>query len=149
MTTLTWTPYGSGIALLSTGLDALADGGHAMSAEIDNGTARNLYLDLVLDLASGVTAGSGAPGVVVYLLPSPGDSAVYPTPPGTSAGAAPASYSVGRIAAIASASFQRGVLRGVVVPPGKYRVQVLNELGVAMPASGNTLTGYPYSEEAT
>ena len=136
--------YGTAVSYLTTELNALADAGWALSAVIDNATALDELVDIPLVLASAVTAGTGSPSVDIYLLPV-ADGTTDDNPPGASAGAIPADKYVGSVSAIASASFTSGTLRGVVLPPGKYRVGVQNNLGAAMPATGNTLKGYPFN----
>jgi len=143
---MTWTAtYGTAVSYLTTELNALADAGWALSAVITNNvTALDELVDIPLVLASAVTAGTGSPSVDIYLLPI-ADGTTDDNPPGASAGAIPAGKFVGAIPAIASASFTSGTLRGVVLPPGKYRIGAQNNLGVAMPATGNTLKGYPFN----
>ena len=151
-----WVGYSAGAVWIgtaysgSTSLSALANGSWATSGAtlIDNSTNLKLYCDIEVVLASAVTAGSGAPNVSVYLIPAP-DGTNLATPPGSSAAAAPGIYFVGNILANASASFTRGTLRGVVLPPGKFALLIQNNLGVAFPtSSSNTVTGYTYGEQA-
>ena len=152
-----WTAYTAGAVWIgasysgSTSLNALANGSWATSgatALISNTSAGKLYADIEVVMASAVTAGSGAPHVAVYIIPAP-DGTNPATPPGTSAAAAPAGYLVGIIQANASASFTRGTLRGVVLPPGTFVCLIQNNLGVAFAASAsNTVTAYTYGEEA-
>lgn len=146
MANLKWSAYQTAItAITGTDLNSLADAGWVLGPEIDNGTNLYLYGDLELVLSSAVTAGSGSPSVDIYLMPYKTTGAP-PNPPGTSAGAVPVSYFRGAIAANASASFTRGVFSGLVLPPGYYRIALQNNLGVALPASGNTCQLHPYYE---
>ena len=151
-----WTAYTAGAVWIgtsysgSTSLNGLTNGSWATSGAtlISNTVAGKLYVDIELVMASGVTAGSGSPHVAVYIIPAP-DGTNAATPPGTSAAAAPASYLAGIIQANASASFSRGTLRGVVMPPGTFVCLIQNNLGVAFAASAsNTVTAYTYGEEA-
>ncbi len=143
-----WTSYGSADALVvSASLSAIASGAYVMGGNINNSVQRNLYMDIELKLSSAVTAGSGQPSVILYLLPSADGGVTYPNPPGSTAGAAPASYYVGSINAVASSAFTSGLLRGVLLPPGYFRILLRNSLGVAFPTStSSTLSGYRYSE---
>ena len=145
-----WTAYGAADTLI-TGADmnSLANGSWATGVDtlVNNGTDLKLYMDIDLALASAVTAGAGSPRVDVYLIPVP-NGTNPPNPPGTTAQAAPIPSYVGGILAVASASFTRGSLRGIVIPPGSFGIIVQNNLGVSFPASGNTLLGYRYSEQA-
>ncbi len=146
MATFQWKAYGTAVTALTTELDALADDGWALSAVLDNGTSRYLYADALLKLSAAVTAGSNSPLVEIYLLRIP-DGVTDIDPPGSTAGAIPQGYRVGVIPAVASASFSVGAL-DFLLSPGKYRVGAKNSLGVALPATGNTLTLYPYGEES-
>src|SRR5687768_8222639 len=69
MTDFGWAPYGTIATVLSTGLDALASNGKAISAAIDNGTALNMFddLELAVTFGTGPTAGSVCE---LYLIPS-------------------------------------------------------------------------------
>jgi hypothetical protein len=147
MSTARWTTPVNVTLIASLG--NVANGGWATSGAtfLDNGTNRRLYMDVDLVLASAVTAGSGAPRVDLYLVPVP-DGTNAPTPPGTSAGATPVHYLAGSILANASASFTRGAVRGLILPPGKFLVLVQNNLGVAFGTGTHALEGYQYGEEA-
>lgn len=152
--TAKWTSYGSpdtlmvGASMNALGLAAYASSAQNSGAPIDNTTTLALYMDIGLTLSSAVTCGSGAAFVSVWLIPSLDGGTSYPTPPGTSATAPPAGMLAGNIQAVAGASFTSGVLRGVVIPPGKYHTVMQNNLGVAFPSTGNTLLGYRYGEQA-
>jgi len=62
------------------------------------------------------------------------------------------SYYVGSIAsadavgAAAAVVYKRGVLRGIVLPPSKFKIVIANELGATTPASGNDVKLYRYGE---
>lgn len=147
MATVKWTARGAADTLVAgTSLNALADAAYALGAEIDNGTDLKLYMDIDLVLSAAVTAGAGAPFVAFHLMPSL-DGTNYPTP-GNTAAVPPSGYLAGTIAANASASFTRGSLRGVVIPPGKFKLIVQNKLGVAFPTSDTSaISGYRYGEQ--
>ncbi len=138
--------------IVGTSLNALADGAYALGPVIDNTGSGSpdlrLYGDFELILPSAVTAGSGSPYVGIYLLPAM-DGTNYPTPPGGSAGAAPASYLVGSILANPSASFTVGHYRGAPLSPCALKIMIQNKLGVAFPASNSiSLKLYRYTEQA-
>jgi hypothetical protein len=132
-------------------LNALANSAYALGSAIDNtpATLGAFYGDLEVVLSSSVSAGTGTPYIGVYLLPSL-DGTNYPTPPGGSAGATPASYFVGSILANASTGFTVGHLRGIVLPPFNFKILIQNVLGVALPATNtSTVKLYRYSEQAS
>ena len=139
-TQLDWSAYNSAdTAVAGASMNALGgSGSYALGAAIDNSS--NLYTDadLLIILSSGVTSGTGSPYVTVFLLPAI-DGSNYPTPPGGSAGAAPANLVVGTIIVPASVTTTNLVLRGVIIPPCLFKIQIQNNLGIAFPAT-NTST---------
>lgn len=148
MSAALWTPPSS-ITLIASAGNLSSGSGWANSGStlLDNSSDLYQYMDIELVLAAGVTAGSGNPRVDVYLVPAP-DGTNVANPPGTSAGATPGHYLVGSILANASASFTRGTLRGVILPPGKYLIAINNQLGAAFSTGTHSLTGYRYGEQA-
>lgn len=150
-TTAKWTPVNTpDTAVAGASMNALADAGFALGAAIDNtpATGTFLYGDLEIILSSAVTTGSGAPYIGVFVLPAM-DGTSYPNPPGGSAGATPASYQVGSIVANPSTGFTVGHLRGIVLPPYLFKIEIVNHLGVALPAtSTSTCKLYRYGEQS-
>jgi hypothetical protein len=131
-------------AIAGTSLNALGgSGSYAMGAAINNtptdGTTVSYDLaDLTITLSSAVTAGSGTPTLVVYVLPEI-DATNYPTPPGSSAGAAPANLIAGTYVGVASASTSTIVVTNIPIPPYNFKIMIQNNLGIALPAT-NTST---------
>jgi uncharacterized membrane protein (UPF0136 family) len=69
------------------------------------------------------------------------------TPPGTSAALTPSGYFIGSIFANPGVSFTSGVLRGAVLPPGKFICTTQQNFGVNTPSSNSaTLLAYPYND---
>jgi hypothetical protein len=127
--------------VLTTGLNALADAGQAVTTAIDNSSTLDLYddVELAVTFASAPTAGKT---VALFLLPSvdgsnygDGDASTANTP----------SHFVGTFVARAVGTAQRLMLRGVQLPPGLFKYQLINNSGVAFTASGHTLTRRPYN----
>lgn len=147
MPTLQWNAYSAAVNYLTTELNSLANGGWALSGLINNSVNLRVYSDIDVVLSAAVTAGSGNPTLDLYLIPAP-DGTNSANPPGGTAGAVPVTYFVGAIAANASASFTRGTLRGIILPPGYFRIALQNNLGAALPATGNTAKGYEYTEQS-
>jgi hypothetical protein len=118
----------------SPSLASLASGAYSLSSVIDNTTGlfENALISLVLP--SAVTAGSGAPFVGFTMLYSE-DGTTYPTPPGASAGATGVPQTAS-VPAVASASFTQGVSLPFLIAPFKFKILMVNSLGVAFPASG-------------
>lgn len=154
---LTWSGYKAAAAeaLDGANLDSLADGclaaaGEALDTitEIDNTSTKYLYADFELSLASlDITARS----VCNLFIISTVDGTDYPdytvdhsTP--ANVVLAEANFFVKAIEFHAANAAQRQTARGVVLPPGKFRVAIMNKLGVAFASSSNTLKWRPYNE---
>jgi hypothetical protein len=145
MATIKWATPAAAQTVLSTELNALSSGSRSgVGTESDNATDLYEYADIELALNSDVTCGAGSPYVKVYIVPAT-DGTNYPNPPSGS-GAVPENYFVGTISANASATFRRGILMGVVLPPSKFKVAIEQVLGVAFPATTNTVKLYRYNE---
>lgn len=131
-------------AVAGTSMNALGgSGSYAISSSAINntptdGTTISYDLaDLTITLSSAVTTGSGAPSIIVWILPAV-DGTHYPSPPGGSAGAASVSLSYG-FAQVASTSTSTIVCPNIPIPPYNFYVQIQNNLGVAFPST-NTST---------
>lgn len=130
-------------AVAGTSMNALASGSYALGAAINNtptdGTTVGYDIGyLTLTLSSAVTTGSGNPYISVYLLPEV-DAVNYPTPPGSSAGAAPPHLLVTTITAVPSVSSSTLVSAPFQIPPFNFKIMIQNNLGVTLPAT-NTST---------
>jgi hypothetical protein len=137
---LTWT------SLDTTGLNSIASGNAILSAtQIDNSSALDIFADVEVVLAS---LAAVAPNYVgVYFYPLNSDASTYGDGRfGTSAaGPPPATYYVGSIVMVAATQAQQGVLRGIILPPGKGKFVLHNQMGVAFGSSGNTLKYRTYN----
>lgn len=155
-----WTGYQSAdTAVASSSLNGLTDGSYALGAAIDNtrsgGNLGWLYADLEIVFRNGtpadttITAGSGAPYLGVFILPSLDGGTRYPTTGGGgSAGATAAQHLRHAHAVPASTAVGIIVIPGLILPPGFFKVMLLNKLGVTFPSNNNNLCRiYRYSEE--
>lgn len=132
---------GSKIALLTTEMNSLANAaGTAVGPEINNSTGYQMG-QLHLHLAS--AAFTAASYVKVLFIPS-NDTAgsIYPT---TTAGASVpvGNYLAGVIYIYPSTAAQDEFLPYVNIPLGKFKAILVNNTGVTLAASGNTLDLYP------
>lgn len=128
-------------AIASASLSALATGGYAITtagSEINNVPTSGSVVsydmaDLTITLSSAVTAGTGSPTIVVWVLPSV-DGTNYPTPPGSTAAAAPPglSYTFQQVPGVSTSTI---VCPNIPIGPYKFRVMIQNNLGVAFPTS--------------
>jgi len=144
MSTFKWSSYNTAdTAVASTSLNALANGSNAIGAAIDNTSGLYLYGDLAIQLSSTVTP-TGMPAIPVWLVPSL-DGTNY----ATSGSSVSANLLVGTITAAASVTTSVLILRGIVLTPGKFKIQIQNNLGVAFPATNtSTCSLYRYYEQA-
>jgi len=141
--TFTTAIAGAGVAPT---LKALANAAQKLGAEIDNATAtRNVLADWVLDVrgASAFTAGTW---VELYFVQSvdgtnyaDGDDSVAPA----------ASALVGTFPLRAVSTQQRLALRGIELPPTKFKPLVINRGGQAFTNTDNenVLSYRPYNPE--
>lgn len=132
---------------LTTGLNSLASGASIDSAAIDNtstGSPANMTLaDFEINLASvNITSATGY--FSIYLIPSI-DGTNYPDYTTGTTPVTPAHYFAGQMNTIAKNGTQRQTLVGVQLPPGKFKVVLVNNTGVALAASSNVLTMRRYS----
>ena len=129
-------------AIAGTSLNALTTTSYALGSAINNvptdGTTISYDMaDLTITLSSAVTAGSGTPNIIVWILPAV-DGTNFPTPPGASAAAAPLSlsYTFGVVASVSTSTI---VCPNIPIPPYSFKVQIQQNLGVTLPAT-NTST---------
>lgn len=147
-TNFLWGAVGTVMNLLTTELNSLASGsGGAYGPEINNSGGQQLG-QLHLHLASNSLAFATASYVNVYLVPS-SDTAgtVYPTyTSGASFALSEQNYLVATIALnpkTQSANVVDEIVPYVPIPLGKFKCILVNQAGVTLPASGNTLNLYP------
>ncbi len=146
---MTWTAYSSAVTLIAgTSLNGLTNGSWATGAEVNNGTDRNELMDVAVRLDSAITPSGNAARIDVYLIPdtSPGGTAAYATSNADVSADTPAQYKVGEIPGMAIASgFRYGLLAGVIIPPGKFKIQIENNMGASFPSNNNNACeGFKY-----
>lgn len=141
VTNFLWGSVGSVMNLLTTEMNSLTNGtGTAVGPEINNSSGYQmgqLYLHL------GSAAFTSTSFVKVLLIPSSNTAgATYPT---TTAGASvpPQNYLAGIIYIYPSTAAQDEMLPYVTIPLGKFKTILVNNTGVTLAASGNTLDLYP------
>ena len=134
----------SGNAIAGTALNALANDARVIGSEIDNETGKHMYADfeLLCDFASNPSAGGY---VALYLIPSldgtnyaDGDASIVPAE----------SLLVGAFPVQANTNDQRIHLRGVLLPPLKFKPLVVNKSGQAFTSDNDHALSYrTYNEE--
>lgn len=140
-TTHKYATPGSVETLMDTGLNSLGNGSRQVSAAVANDTDLNLYADIECSFASAVFTGGG---VDIYLLQSldgtnyeDGGTGVTPT----------AQCLLGRIPFRGATAAQIHSMRGIILPPTKFKILAINNTGVALASSGNTITMRRYNEQ--
>jgi hypothetical protein len=124
-------------AALSTGLNSLADGSSASSSAIANGTDFYPLMDVSIILAS-MTPGTGG-YIEIHVAPLLDDGSSYPDiflggPTW-----------VGSLTLKTGASAKDAMLTGIQIPPGDFKVALLNKAGASLAASSNTVKTRRYS----
>lgn len=146
---MAWTAYSSAVTLIAGGtLNALGNGSWATGAAVNNGTDKNELMDVAVRLNSAITPSGATARIDVYLIPdtNPGGTAAYATSRDDVSADTPTQYKVGEIPGMDVASgFRYGMLAGVVIPPGNFKIQIENNMGVAFPSSAsNACEGFKY-----
>jgi hypothetical protein len=118
-----------------------------LSAEIDNGTNKNMFVDLYFDLGSAAFAADSA--IEAYLVPSV-DGTTYPTWTGnvTTDQQENQQYFVGSVTTTATTAVQDIVMRDVSLPNGVYKWGFRNSAGVTLNAT-NLIYWRPHQFTAT
>ena len=131
--------------VLTTELNSMADGVRVLSATIDNSTALNFFEDLVLSISN--IGGSRDVGAIVelFLLEALDDTNFVDG--GVSIEPAQSDL-VGVFNIRTSTAAQIHVIRGVELPPTKFKYLVKNKTGKALSVIGNTLERRPYAYQS-
>ena len=137
MGTTKWEAPASTSTILTTELNSLGDGANKLSGAISNDGASELYLygDLELYIATTSTRASDARVEVYILIELDGSNYSYG---GDSQDPAPSMH-VGDFQFDAATAARYAHIRGVMLPPTDFKILLINEMGVAMASSGNTL----------
>lgn len=147
-TNFLWGSVGTVINLLTTELNTLASAAGSAYGPEKGGANKEQMGMLYLHIASNSSAFTAASSVAVYLVPSTttASGATYPT---YTSGTTPKYSGNGYVGSVLinpatqSANVVDEVLPGIIIPAGFYKAILINNSGVALPASGNTLDLYP------
>ncbi|HXG76457.1 MAG TPA: hypothetical protein VNJ53_07805 [Gaiellaceae bacterium] len=144
MPTLKWTPPSTLTTALSTELNGLANNTYsALSAEIDNETGLNLYIDLELVIAAQAAARSSGAWVGVYIASAVDSTPNYPDTANDAFAELLAAFQLD-----ATANARRLTKVNLAIPPLKVKLYVKNVTGQAFATSGNTLKYRIHSEQS-
>jgi hypothetical protein len=131
--------------VLSAELDSLAnDGWSALSSEVDNSLNGYMFADFEVDIGSITPTGADA-AIELYLVPSIDDTQ-YPSVNFAAAADEQENnqYFIGSVTLSLDAEVQIHTLRGVELPPGKFKVGARNRSNVGLAASANTVKWRPW-----
>jgi len=141
-----WSGYKAAASTyLSTELNSLLNGANKLGAEVDNSTNLYMFEDLEIYIATLDLSAATNPHIKIYLLISQ-DGTNYPD---GSDSIDPVETNAVYSAALRKAnSAHRAIIRGVVLPPGKFKYLIQNQAGADLPASGNTLKRRSYNTQS-
>ena len=123
---------------LTTDLNSLANAGVVLGAAINNSSNRDMMLKIQIQLASVDLSAQTGPAVRIRLIESIDGGTVYEDNDSTA-------YSITLPVAATSAAHVR--IGDLMIPPGYFKLAVVNETGAAFAASGNVLSYAPYTPE--
>lgn len=134
----------SPVTLLTTELNSLGNNAaSAASGAVNNLSSLDLYCDLILHLAS-LSPGTGA-YVSIYILVSYDGGTNYPSATGSVLRNQASQLWCTIPLDTTASTAQDIVVRNLVMPPQKFKVVLDNQAGVALNASGNTLSIESYN----
>ena len=140
MTTFRWSAYGTLTTYLSGDLDSLANDGTFLGDEIDNTTNRHKFLRMMIDLAAVDLSAETGPSVKIRFIEAIDGGTTYEDDDDTAwAITLPLEIGTG-----SQAHRRAGIIE---IPPGHFKMMVVNKTGAAFAASGNTLKYRTYTEE--
>lgn len=138
MGAVTWTAYGAADDIGGTAFNSLADGSGAISSEVDNSTDLKMWGDLEVTQGGAVTSSGLDARIDVYLVPTY-DGTNYPTPGGattfTGTQFVGTISSVETVGTVAVTNYTNGTLRSIMLPPTKFKIGLVNELGASFNSS--------------
>lgn len=123
---------------LTTELDALADDGTILGTAINNSSNRDMFMKVQIELASVDLSAQTSPGVIIRFVESIDGGTTYEDNDDQA-------YGITLPIAATSAAHKR--IGDLMIPPGYFKLAVVNETGAAFAATGNTLSYATYTPE--
>ena len=147
MTEQNWKAYEqTASAIITTELNALADGANAIGPEIDNSALGNVFDDLIITLATQGADRAADAHVKVYVLRSV-DGTVYSR--GSDSVDPSDSNDVYTALFAATAIAEVQTITGIVLPNSKFKYLIMQETGQTFGATGNTIERRAYNLKTT
>lgn len=135
---LTWTA-----AYTASTLDSIVNGNAILSGtQIDNSSALDIFADVGIQFGS-ITA--AAPNYIgIYLYPLNQDGTTYGDSRfgASAAGPPPSNYLAGIIGFPTGAAAITGVVRGIILPAGRFKLVTYNQAGATLVGSGGNQVYY-------
>ncbi len=139
MATYKHTAFGTPTSYLTTGLNSLADDGVVLGGAIDNSTNRHFYLKAEITLGSVDLSAQTSPSVQLRLVESL-DGTNYEDNDDQC-------YAITVPVAATNAAHMK--ISGVLdIPPGKFKLAVVNKTGAAFASTGNTVDYATFTPES-
>lgn len=134
-----WQAYNAADDIGGTAFNSLADGSGAISAEIDNSAGLFMFGDLEVTQGGAVTSVGLDARIDVYLITAY-DGTNYPVPGSGGTTFTGSQYvqsisSVETVGTVAVTNYTNGSAREIRLPPTKFKIGLVNELGAAFNAS--------------
>lgn len=131
----------------ATTFNSIVNGNAIISdLQIDNSTALDIFADFAFVGGSITTAAPNYLGV--YLYPLNTDNSTYGDSrfSSSAAGPPPSCYYVGSIIFPVGTQALTGMVRGIILPPGKFKFLIYNQTGATLAGSGaNTILYRSYN----
>lgn len=147
MAVLRYDDAASPVTLLSTELNALANGGRVLSDAHDNTSDLDIYADFELLVTYAVAPTAGSKTCELYIVPTL-DGSNYAT---ASASVNPQRFLMVGVFETVNPSIstaERLILPQIVIPPRQFKILLRNLSGQAWAATGNTLRMRKYKLES-
>jgi hypothetical protein len=130
-------------AFTASTMNAIVNG-NAINSDLtlDNSTALDIFADFSMSIGSVAVV---APNYIgVYLMPLNQDGSTFGDGRFASSAAGPpaSSYWVGNIIVPTGTAANTGMVRGVMLPPGQWKWNIYNQLGVTLAGSGGNVAKY-------
>jgi hypothetical protein len=123
---------------LTTELNSLADDGSYLGAAINNSSNRDMFLKVQIELASVDLSSETSPHIQIRLIESIDGGTTYEDNDDQA-------WAISLPLAATSAAHKR--IGDLMIPPGYFKLAVVNKTGAAFAATGNTLSYAPYTPE--